>query len=333
MVAGGDTALHRLFRDTLPRLGPVTLRAIARASQFDAAAIDDGDRALDVLRRRATRMSDVAAVALAEHSAAMNRGRPRDALAATSRLRRALPSSHAWLRLRILDALYADGDSAAGEAAARELTELAAPGPARSTTSSATWLSDICVLAQWRLARGDTAGVRDAVTVLASARGTILSPLPVSAAPNTCATLLDASLAVLHGLPNAAARLQQVDSLVFTPQVSGDAIAYAPLLLARLHQRRGDAALALQALRRRTYMSGWPRYLANMWIEEARLATQVGDSSGADVAYRRFLALRSEPEQDLAPAVEAVKSLLEPHIIRPDTAIGIDDRRRSDLNR
>jgi DNA-binding SARP family transcriptional activator/TolB-like protein len=318
-VTSGDTASLRRFRDSLPRLGPTTLRAIARASQFGAVAVEDGVEALALWRQRATRMPDVAAVALAEHSAAMNRGRPREALAATSRLRRALPSSHAWLRLRVLDGLYANGDRAAGAAAAKELTELVAPRPARSTMSSATWLADVCVLAQWRLAHGDTAGVAESISALFSVDSALPSPFPVSAAPNACATLLDASLAVLRGLPDASARLRRVDSLVLTPQVTGDAIAYAPLLLARLHERRGDRALALQALRRRTYMSGWPRYLANTWLEEARLATQLGDSTGARTAYRRFLALRRDPEADLAPEVEAVKLLVEPRVVGSDS--------------
>lgn len=320
-IATDDTATLRRFRDSLPLLGPVTLRAIARGSQFDAIGIEDGVHALAELRQRATRMSDIAALALAEHSLAMNRGRPREALAATSRLRRALPSSHAWLRLRILDALYGDGDSTAAGAAARELTELAGPGPSRSTTSSATWISDVCVLAQWRLAHGDTAGVRESIKALASARSDIPSPFPVSPAPNACAALVDAALAVVRGLPDAGARLERIDSLVFTPQVTGDAIAYAPLLLARLHERRGDAASALRALRRRTYMSGWPRYLANTWLEEARLATQLGDTTGADLAYRQFLALRSDPEKDLVPEVEAVKALVGPLVAGSDTAI------------
>jgi DNA-binding SARP family transcriptional activator len=318
-IESGDTASRRRFRDSLPRLGPTTLRAIARASQFDAIGIEDGVQAVAVLRQRATRLADIAAVALAEHSVAMNRGRPREALAATSRLRRALPSSHAWLRLRILDALYADGDSAAAEAAAKELTELTGSGPSRSTVSSATRLSDVCVLAQWRLARGDTAGVAESITALASAQTAFPSPFPVSAAPNVCASLIEVSLAVLRGSPDAVSRLQRIDSLVFTPQVTGDAIAYAPLLLARLHERRGDNGRALQAVRRRAYMSGWPRYLANTWLEEARLATQIGDSTGATIAYRQFLALRADPEKDLAPEVEAVRALVDAHAVRLNT--------------
>ena len=68
-------------------------------------------------------------------------------------------------------------------------------------------------------------------------------------------------------------------------------------------------------------MSGWPRYLANTWLEEARLATQLGDTTGADLAYRQFLALRSDPEKDLVPEVEAVKALVGPLVAGSDTAI------------
>jgi DNA-binding SARP family transcriptional activator len=318
-IASGDTASRQRFREGLGQLPSPVLRTIARASQFDAIGTDDGVEALRVLRQRAKRMSEVAGVALAEHSAAMNRGRPREALAATSRLRRALPSSHAWLRLRVLDALYANGDSASAEAAVKELTELSGNGPLRSTTSSATWLSDVCVLAQWRLARGDTVGVRESIRALVSAERVTPSPFPVSTTPNVCATLIEATLAVVGGAPDASVRLGTVDSLVLTPQVTGDAIAYAPLLLARLHERRGNTALALQALRKRSYMSGWPRYLANTWLEEARLTMQTGDSTAARAAYRQFLALRSDPEKDLVPEVEAVRSLVEPHVVSTDT--------------
>jgi hypothetical protein len=207
--------------------------------------------------------------------------------------------------------LYAEGDSAAAHAAAIELTELSGHGRSSSSSSSDTWLSDGCVLAQWRLAHGDTAGVREAISALASAKKVVTPPSLVSAAPNACAVLLDASLAVNLSLPDAALRLQRLDSLVFTPQVAGDAVAYAPLVLARLHERRGAASLALRAIRRRTYMSGWPRYLANAWFEEGRLATQLRDSSGAHMAYRRFVTLRSAPENALVPQVEAVKSLID----------------------
>ena len=311
-VTNGDSLTLKRIRDTLPSLGPVTLRAIARASQFDGIGIEDGARSLGVLRERTTRSADVAGLALAEHSLAMNRGRPKDALAATTRLRRALPGSHAWLRLRVLDALYAEGDSAAADHAARQLAELTDAGPSTLSTGSDAWFADACVLAQWRLARGDTARVPEVIARLDSVGSAAASPVFVSASPNACAVLLDAALAVARGRSDVAQRLQRVDSMVFTPQVAGDAVTYAPLLIARLYEQRGAPTLALRAVRRRTYLSGWPRYLANAWLQEARLASEVGDSTGANIAYRRFVAFRDSSDDTLMPQVDSVRRLIAP---------------------
>jgi DNA-binding SARP family transcriptional activator len=313
-----DTLTLEQLRDTLPTLGPVTLRAIARASQFDAIVLEDGARALEVLRPRSGRPADAAILALAEHSLAVNRGRPLEALAATSRLRRALPGSHAWLRLRVLDALYADGDVAAAEAAARQLAEFTDGGPASPSNGTDAWFADACVLAQWRLARGDTTQVQEIITRLDSARSPATSAAFVSASPNACAVLLEVAYAVVNGSADAGQRIRTLDSLVFTPQVAGDAVAYAPLLIARLHERRGGRELALRAVRRRIYLSGWPRYMANAWLHEGKLAMQLGDTVGATDAYRKFLAVRDSPDDSLAPQVDSVRRLLAPRTRRTD---------------
>jgi DNA-binding SARP family transcriptional activator/tetratricopeptide (TPR) repeat protein len=307
----GDSLTLTRFRDTMPALGSSTLRAIARSSQFDGIGLDQGARALGLLRQREPRSTDLASLAMAEHSMAMNRGRPKDALAATTRLRRALPGSHAWLRLRVLDALYADGDQQAAETAAAQLAELSAPGPSNLTHVGDAWFADVCVLAQWRLAHGDTAFVRQSLTGFDSVNGIAASPVFVSAAPNACAVLLQAALAVAQKQPNAPQLLQRLDSLAFTPQVAGDAAAYAPLLLSRLYEQRGDHAAALRAIRRRPYMSGWPRYLANAWLREGRLAELARDSVSATVAFRRFLALRDVPDEELAAQVDTVRRIVD----------------------
>jgi len=122
-----------------------------------------------------------------------------------------------------------------------------------------------------------------------------------------CAVLLDASLAVAASSPDARARLARLDSMVFTPQVAGDAIAYAPLLLTRLHQRLGNASGALHAVRKRAYMSGWPRYLATSVREEGRLAAASGDTTAARAAYVRYLSMRSDAEPALAAELEEAR--------------------------
>ena len=85
------------------------------------------------------------------------------------------------------------------------------------------------------------------------------------------AAALSAAHAVLTRARDARSRLQHVDSLVLAPQVVGDLAAYAPLLIARLHERLGDPTAALAALRRRPFMSEWPRYLGTIRGEVERL--------------------------------------------------------------
>ncbi len=91
---------------------------------------------------------------------------------------------------------------------------------------------------------------------------------------------------------DAYLRVERLDSLVLASHVVGDLAQYAPLLLARMHEATGDRARALAAIRRRAYMSDWPRYLAVMLREEARLARQTGDSAGARAATARYLGYR-----------------------------------------
>jgi hypothetical protein len=166
------------------------------------------------------------------------------------------------------------------------------------------------VLSQWRISRGDTTGVATAVEVLRSSGTTIRQSPPVSAAPAACAELLDGSLVTLMGRDDARTRLERLDSLAFTSQTAGDAIAYAPILMARLYERLGQPLRALQAIRKRSYMSAWPRYLATAWREEGRLAQLVGEQEGARDAYESYLAYRLSPEEAVVPQVEEVRGLL-----------------------
>jgi tetratricopeptide (TPR) repeat protein len=309
-LALGDTAELRRARGSLRRLGSSNLRAMAMASQFDGIGSADGAQALEILAGPGTRRADRVDLLLARHSLAVQQGRPRAALDATSRLGALQVSSHAHLRLRVLDALYAEGDSAAAAGAARELAMLTSGGLAAGAFTFDTRLADLCVLAQWNVAAGDTAGLATAIETLRRAGATVRHLPPVGAAPAACAELLTGSLAALTLRGDALSGIERLDSLALTSQTAGDAIAYAPILLARLYERLGHPGRALQAVRKRAYMSGWPRYLATAWREEGRLAQLVGDHTGAQEAYERYLALRTSPEDDVVPEVEQVRRLL-----------------------
>ena len=289
----GDSAVLRQSRDTMFRLGSANLRTIALASQHDGLALDDGARAIQWLSARALRTADRIDALLAEHAHAMLRGRAPDVRGAITRLDRVQPAASTARRLRVLDWLYGEGDSATADAAARELDALAGTDPSTGLASSEAWSSNVCVVGQWRFARRDTAGVHRAARALTARSGGPRVPsAPVSVAPGVCAELLAVAGAVLEQQPNAHLRIDRLDSLVLAPHVVGDLAQYAPLLLARLHERTGDRARALAALRRRAYMSDWPRYLAVMLREEARLGRQVGDSAGSRTATARYLQYR-----------------------------------------
>jgi tetratricopeptide (TPR) repeat protein len=309
-LARADTADLRRVRGSLRRLDPSTLRAMAMASQFDGFGLADGARALEILAALATRRADRLDPLLAQHSMAVQQGRPQAALDVTTRLAALRLGSHAHLRLRVLDALYAEGDSAAAAGAVRELGMLTSGGLAARAFTLDTRLADLCVLSQWRISRGDTTGVEIAIDALRRAGATIRHLPPVSADPAVCAELLDGSLVALMRRGDARTRLERLDSLALTSQTAGDAIAYAPILIARLYEHLGHPRRALQAIRKRSYMSGWPRYLAAAWREEGRLAQLVGDHAGAREAYESYLAFRLSPEDGVVPQVEQVQRLL-----------------------
>jgi tetratricopeptide (TPR) repeat protein len=262
--------------------------------------LDDGARALRLLVARSGGSDQALDLLLAQHSLALNLGRPAEALAITRQIQRLSPAGRVQLRLQVLDAAFADGDTAAGAAAALDLARTARSAGLPNAGA------DACAVAQWQLARADTAGARATLELLREDGPE--EPGPVTAPPSLCARLIEASLAVAGRRKDARARLEHIDSLVLTSAAVGDAAAYAPLVLARLYHKLGESERALAAVRRRPYMAAvWPRYLATELREEGDLARHRGDTAGALAAYRRYLALRARPEPSVQPAVTAVR--------------------------
>ena len=296
-----DTVQLAQIADTLPTLGPATLRLLTAVAQFDGVGLGDAGVALAHLRRRTDDLEQSSDLLMAEHGLALLRGRMSSAFDFTRRMQRQSPVTRTHLRLRILDAVFAEGDTAVAREAVRELER------SLQTREPASVMADACALAQWYIARGDTAGIRRALQTLNAGDGAVRL---VAAAPR-CLHLAEAGLAVAEGQPNARLKLLQADSLALATTVVGDVASYAHILLARLHRRFGDHQRAFEAIRRRPYLTAvWPRYRATALLEEARLAELVGDSTSAISAYTRYLELRSEPDSALRPATEAVRGLL-----------------------
>lgn len=267
-------------RAVMARLDDANLRAIAMSAQYEPrspAAMGDAQRAMEIRLRRAQRRSELLDALLAQHSAALNRGHTAQALALAEQVGDLQPGARAHLRLRVLDALYGGGDTAAARDAAAQLAPSADAPLAEDSRAREIQLADACVLAQWRIAHGALGGVKAIIAREADA-GMTREMVPVGAAPGACAPLLEAQLAVAAKRKDAMARVQQVDSLMLSGPAVSDAGSYAPLLVSRLYEALGDRRRALTAVRRRPFMTGWPRYEVAHLTQEARMAAGVGET-------------------------------------------------------
>jgi DNA-binding SARP family transcriptional activator/tetratricopeptide (TPR) repeat protein len=298
-----DTVGLKQTAESLVRIGPANLRAIAAASQFDGADLNLGSRSVSLLQARAPTADDAMDLLLAAHSFGVltnDTARVTESLRGVQRLS---PVTRAHLRLRVLDAVYGGGDSAVAALAAQELERDLSVNPSRSSGA------DGCVLGQWHLTKGDTARARSTLTFLQSTPSA--DPVLVGTPPGFCAPLLSAMFAVLKGESTAREQLLALDTMVLTSTAAGDLTTYGHIALSRLHRRLGNAEQALLAVRRRPYLSGgWPRYLASTHLEEGELAQQAGDIPGAVDAFTRYLALRSTSTDARAVLVGAVRDSL-----------------------
>jgi len=254
---------------------------------------------------------------LSVHAVALNAGRPREAEVLTEAVRALQPDSAFHLRLRVLSALYGDGDRVAAGRAVEALGGTNAADPARRIND--------CVLEQWRLLEseqadapaGAVAPTRPPPSGTASDpradRGTWRTPTN-AVTQQLCDAAVDALRASRRGDPSSRRAIDRLADLFaegpaeFYP---GDGhLEYVPILLARLLEASGDTAGALSAIRQRPYFIGWQPFLATSLRYEGRLATAVGDREGAARAYEHYLALRYAPEPALRPAADSVRAEL-----------------------
>ena len=185
----GDSAELVRVAAAFAAAGPTNLREIAAVGGFEGLRPQDAARALSTLAARSGDADQSLGVLIAQHSLALERGRPREALELTRQMQRLAPATRAHLRLRVLDALFGDGDSTAAAAAARELHHTAA------NPDLVNAAADACALAQWQLAHMDTAGARVSLGLLPSTAPDP-GPVPVGAPSPACRGLVEASLAV-----------------------------------------------------------------------------------------------------------------------------------------
>jgi tetratricopeptide (TPR) repeat protein len=285
------------IESALDSLATETLGWIGLTAMDDGVAFEVGRRALRVRLARPGTREERLERQLGAHAAALNAGRPEEARALSEALDELAQDPGFTARLRVMSALYGEGDRAAGAQAASVL----ARGGGRSPL-------DRCVLEQWRLSAASS-----------SAGGPARARPPAAAdEPGARQMVCDAVVAAMRARGQGGRRARQaiahLDSVVRIGPVQfymGDGAAdHAPIALARLLLASGDSAGALAALRRRPYFIGWPPFLATTLREEGRLATALGDAQGAVRAYEHYLALRANPEPALAGATDSVRAEL-----------------------
>jgi DNA-binding SARP family transcriptional activator/TolB-like protein len=312
----GDTLASLQATRRIPANDSRNARAIAREAQRQGR-MADAARAVALLQARARRPSERVDAILARHALSLNAGRPQEATSATALLAEVRPGAHAHLRLRVLDAIFGPGDARPARAAARTLLRSAEMRPSDDPNERAVQLADACAVGFWLHAEGDTTRLRPIVARLrADTLAARAVPPIVAMMPGACAVVLDAGLAVAAGASDAARRLAKLDTLAFTAGAAGDGIAFVPIVLARLHAAMGDTSAALDAIRRRQSLAGWPRYLATALRTEGALALALGRAADAVPVLERYLALRQDSDAGLAAE-------------RAEVAVALDSARRA----
>lgn len=280
----GDETELRILRARFASLSPETLERIQTTSQVAGVALQDADRAMDAIVRRATDPYERWIALFNANILALNRGRPHEALRLL-RLKRELERTDDALRHNsCLDETFGDGEPLAGADALRAL-----PIPASARRRSPPFAASLCLLA-----RGDTTGAGAAIDRF-------------KRAGDERTVILDALLGGLTRRPDAAALRLRLDSMALRGCCAGP--KWIGLAAAGLHERVGDDARALRAIRAGKWLFP-PQYLSTYLRDEGRLAVRTGDREGAIRAYRHYLILRANPEPELRAEVDRIRAEL-----------------------
>jgi tetratricopeptide (TPR) repeat protein len=296
-VGTGDAPALAALRLRFDSLATPALERIVLASQQSGQGLDDADRAMALIVRRAAERVERNLALMAAHWLAMNRGRPREALRFL-RLRSELePGEVVFWTHSVIAALFWDGDSAVGHASARARAlqiarDTLGPPPTLALHSVLTRSMELDGL--WTLLHGDTARAGAAIRWLRRER-------------SLGADLLDVILASQTRRPDAEAIRARLDSVGREGCCSN--LAWVDLVLARVYEAGGQEADALRAIRRGVWRAP-PQLLTTYLREEGRLAARLGDRAGAIRAYEHYLVLRSDPEPELRAEVARIRGEL-----------------------
>jgi serine/threonine-protein kinase len=198
---------------------------------------------------------------------------------------------------RVIDGLFADGDSAAAAAAAADLErDLGKP------LDEGGCLQRFAV-GEYALETGRIGTARRALGDLERAAVSTRNPT-VAVLGRAYSAILGAQLSVRDRSPARDERIRVLDSVMTDYPGESEWVALiGNLVAARLHQQRGEYPEALAAVRRRDHTrANMPAYVT-YHREEGRIAAVAGDTLGAIAAYQRYLRIRAEAEPRLQAEV------------------------------
>jgi tetratricopeptide (TPR) repeat protein len=235
-----------------------------------------------------------------EYEALMIRGRPQAAARAAPQVGDANA---------LLDALFWDGDAQRAARAFAQTAPFVDAGVPADSAARRRWLRAAFDVTLRRLASGDTAGVS---TAMAGLQRLALGARAEREERDRMLLVLASQRAAVTQAPDAAARLESLDSMLALGPDGLRPSRVGTLVAARLFERAGDLARAERALARCPPVP-WTldltaTFLTTCLRERGRLAERLGRPADALRFYRHYLGLREHAEPPVRAADDEVRA-------------------------
>ena len=299
-VTLGDSGAQAAVRARMNRMTVSTLFRIAGTAQLDAVGLQDVTPALEAAARQSSGPS--ALLSVLDAATAANRGHGAKLDSSMTLAERAGFPRWRIAAIRVgAGAFWLPDSGLAGSGAKHLESVLSSAGRERTVHES------MCSLGEFAFARGDA---RRLDRMRAALRDLVASQSDTAAIEEAriCALKLDAGLAILRNPEAAGDAVRQFELAIddMPPTSPAD-----HLILALMHERRGDHRASLAAAQRREHhWIGGLFFLTAYLLQEARMARIVGEDSTATRAYQHYLRLRTDPDPALRPALEQVRGEL-----------------------
>ena len=281
-------------RKTFEELDSDVLARIRLMAQLDAGDIGDALKANTILLSRAGPAQERQLALHSSRQLALNRGKVGEAAVIGALKRDVEPNPDLQRGYAIRDALFWDGDSAAGRASAAAFADALSEIPASAPeTRRSAYMRFSAAL--WRIMHGDTTRIASDVLRLRNSQF----------GRDGRAALLNAMLADRLGRSDAQQALTTLDSLAALGFSAAPHIIN--LVSARIHERRGDTDGALAALLRGRWFLP-PENLTTYLRDEGRLAMAAGDTARALHVWRQYLRLRAFPDPVLRRQTDSIRT-------------------------